>query len=285
MKAVLEKLTPGWGSSLSVMQLSMDRFEGPYHYHPELELTWIIRSRGKRYVGGNVSDYEPGDLVLLGSRVPHCWRSTGASEPGDAQAIVIQFLSDFAGSAFLELPEMRKIRNLFCKAAAGMVIKGSDRDEITSLILQCASAEGVSRLIGFIGILDLITNSKDYEEIDPLFAARIPSNFDTERFQKVLDYLIENYQVGVSLNAAAKIASLTPAAFCRYFKNVTRKTMVEMLNEFRINHARQLLRSSGKPVAEICFECGFGNVSYFNKTFKTLSGYTPMQYRNMFSDG
>ena len=76
----------------------------------------------------------------------------------------------------------------------------------------------------------------------------------------------------------------TPTAFCRYFKNVTRKTLVKIVTEFRINQACQLLRNSEKSVNEICFECGFGNISYFNKTFKAMTENTPLQYRNLFLD-
>jgi len=109
-----------------------------------------------------------------------------------------------------------------------------------------------------------------------------PSSAETERFQKVFSYLIENYQNEVSLKIVAGIANLTPTAFCRYFRNVTRKTLVEIVTEFRINQACQLLRTSEKSVNEICFECGFGNISYFNKTFKAVTEFTPLQYRNLF---
>ena len=282
MKAVFEQLTTRIENSISITDLNMTSFDGPYHYHPELEITWIRNSSGKRYVGGNVSDYKPDDVVLVGANVPHCWHSMNEAVHDNAQAIVIQFQPNFAGVGFLELPELIKIKSLFEKAIAGVLINGITKATIISQMRQFPAADGFNRLLQFLGMLDLIANSEETELIDHHFAGLTASPAETERFQKVFSYLIGHYQQEVSLKAAAKIANLTPTAFCRYFKHVTRKTLVEVVTEFRINQACQLLRNSEKPVNEICFECGFGNNSYFNKTFKAITEYTPLQYRNLF---
>ena len=282
MKAVFEQLTTRIENSISITDLNITSFDGPYHYHPELELTWIRTSSGKRYVGGNVSDYKPDDVVLVGANVPHCWHSMNEAVHDNAQAIVIQFQPNFAGRSFLELPELIKIKSLFEKAISGVLIKGRTKATIISKMRQFPAANGFSRLLQFLEILDLIANSEETELIDHHFAGLTASPAETERFQKVFSYLIGHYQQEVSLKSAAKIANLTPTAFCRYIKHVTRKTLVEIVTEFRINQACQLLRNSEKPVNEICFECGFGNNSYFNKTFKAITQYTPLQYRNLF---
>ena len=282
MKAFFEQLTTGIGSSLSVIGLDMDCFDGPYHFHPEMELTWIRKSSGKRFVSGNVSDYEPGDLVLVGANIPHCWQSRSESLHGNASAVVIQFYPDFAGQAFLELPELNKIQKLVEKANAGILIRGNTKAKIIAKLKHCIATVGIHRLLQFIEILDLIANSDEIELIDHQFEGLTASTAETERFQKVFSYLIENYRNEVSLKTVAGIANLTPTAFCRYFKKVTRKTLVEIVTEFRINQACQLLRNSEKSVNEICFECGFGNISYFHKTFKVINGYTPVLYRNLF---
>ena len=282
MKAFFEQLTTAIESSVSIIDLNLTCFDGPYHFHPELELTWIRKSSGKRYVGGNVSDYKPDDLVLVGANVPHCWRSANEITPDNAQAVVIQFHPNFAGGAFLELPELIKVKSLFEKAISGILIKGNTKAKIISKVKKCLATDGLYRLLQFLEILDLIANAKEIEPIDHHFGGLIASPAETERFQKVFSYLIGNYQQEVCLKTVAKIANLTPTAFCRYFKTVTRKTLVETVTEFRINHACQLLRNTEKSVNEICFECGFGNNSYFNKTFKAITDYTPLQYRNLF---
>jgi AraC-like DNA-binding protein len=282
MKAYLEQITTKSDCSIAVLNLNLSRFNGPYHFHPELELTWIRKSSGTRYLGGNVSEYEPGDLVLAGADVPHCWRSNDLPEAGSAQAIVIQFSAAFAGNAFLELPEMAKVKRLFEKAKAGILIKGGNKEKIISKMKQCVFKSGLDRLLTFIEILNLISGSSENELIDQQYTTVATSPFETDRFQKVFSYLIDNYHQEINLKTVAGLANLTPTAFCRYFKNVTRKTLIEILTEFRINQACELLRTTEKSVNEICFECGFGNISYFNKAFKAATAYTPLQYRSMF---
>ncbi|MBK7174956.1 MAG: AraC family transcriptional regulator [Bacteroidales bacterium] len=262
MKPSFEQLTKGIGSSISVTGLSLPGFEGPYHFHPEMELTWIQQGTGKRYVGSKVSEFEKDDLVLLGANIPHCWKTTGETPEGSARAMVIQFRQDFAGDAFLNLPELGKIQKLFEKAKAGILIKGKTRKQIITLLKALSGADSLQKLLKLLQILDLIASSDEIEVIDPLFAGLSPVSNEAERFHKVFSYLIDHYQQEISLQTIAGIANLTPTSFCRYFKEVTRKTLVEIVNELRINLACQLLRMSVKPVNEICFECGFGNISY-----------------------
>ncbi|MBK7030879.1 MAG: AraC family transcriptional regulator [Bacteroidales bacterium] len=282
MKPSFEQLTKGIGSSISVTGLSLPVFDGPYHFHPEMELTWIQQGTGKRYVGSKVSEFEKDDLVLLGTNIPHCWKTTGETPEGSARAMVIQFRQDFAGDAFLNLPELGKIQKLFEKAKAGILIKGKTRKQIITLLKALSGADSLQKLLKLLQILDLIACSDEIEVIDPLFAGLSPVSNEAERFHKVFSYLIDHYQQEISLQTIAGIANLTPTSFCRYFKLVTRKTLVEIVNELRINLACQLLRMSVKPVNEICFECGFGNISYFNHTFKRITGCNPLQYRRLY---
>jgi AraC-like DNA-binding protein len=282
MKPIYEQVTPRIESSLTVLQLNQDRFDTAYHFHPEIELTYIKSSIGKRYIGGKVTDYNPGDLVLLGSDLPHCWHSDDEPHKNHAQAIVIQFRKDFGGEAFLQLPESTKIRQLLEMAKAGLLISGSLKTVIGTKMEQMVSSEGFDRLLILLEILHLISNSGEITPIDRESGLFVGSATETVRFQKVFAYLIENYHQEISLKTISEIANLTPTAFCRYFKNVTRKTLVEVITEFRLNKASQLLRTTDKPVNEVCFACGFGNISYFNKTFKAITDYTPLQYRNLF---
>jgi AraC-like DNA-binding protein len=282
MRAIFEQVTPRIESSLSILQLDMAQFEAPYHYHPELELTYIRKSHGRRFVGGKVSDYEPGDLVLVGENIPHCWHSKNQSNTDKAQAIVIQFQKDFAGEKILELPESIRIRNLIENSKFGILITGNTRQKVIFKLEQCVASYGFYKLLIFMEILEIIATSDEIELIDNQSSGLTTSPAETERFQKIFGYLIENYTQVVTLKTVAEIANLTPTAFCRYFKNLTRKTLVEVVTEFRINQACLLLRITEKSVNEICFECGFGNISYFNKTFKTVQGKTPLKYRNLY---
>ena len=140
----------------------------------------------------------------------------------------------------------------------------------------------LQKLINLLEILEIIALSTETELIDAQFSSYALSAVDTERFQKVYAYIIDNYQQEISLDAISAIAYLTPTAFCRYFKKMTRKTLVDVVTEFRIKHTCQLLTSTEKSVSDICFESGFGNISYFNKEFKKATAYSPLSYRKLF---
>ena len=284
MKAVYELITHKPESSFSVRQFSLPSFDGPFHFHPEIELTFIENSCGTRYVGGKVSDYEPGDLVLLGKDIPHCWHSTtGQSDSVNPKSIVFHFRPDFLGETFLNLRELTMIRFLLEKANAGILIKGKTKDEVARRMLMCANSQGIYRILHLIEILQLIAESKDTEILDRQFQNFTASRTETERFQRVFSYIIENYRQQIKLSDVAGIACLTQTAFCRYFRKITNKTLTEVVNEYRIKYACQLLRVTEKQVSEICFECGFGNLSFFTKSFKSIVKKSPLTYRKSFN--
>ena len=282
MKVVFEQVASNIESAFLMLELNQASFEAPYHFHGELELTLILNSRGKRYVGGNVSEYQSGDLVLVGENLPHCWINEKNNDGSNHKAIVIQFQKNFAGDGLLNRPEFLAIQKLLEKSKSGLQIRGKTRRLIGSKISSLKKLQGFKRFVLFLEILNCIAESDEKEEIDPLFSESHLSFSETDRFRQVFEYLITNFHQEISLKVVAEIANLTPTAFCRYFKKHTHKTLVEFLVECRINDASILLRNTDKPVLEICYLCGFGNLSYFNKSFKKHIGNTPLQYRNHF---
>jgi len=282
MKAKFEQISPKPESSFTLLQLCQPHFALSYHFHPQFEITWIQKSSGKRYVGGNVTNYTEGDMVLVGSNTPHCWLSENDESDNSAQATVLQFSIDFLGDFFWEIPEMADVKDLLQKSNSGIQIMGQTRQQIIKLLESCATNHGFYKLIGLLEILQIIAVSNETTMIDTNFTKINNSFAESERFQHVFQYLIENYQHEIRLETIAEVAHLSPTAFCRFFKSATHKTMMEVITDFRINHACSLLSSSDMPVLDICFDCGFGNISYFNNRFKTLTGYTPLAYRKLF---
>lgn len=281
MKPSFEKVPSEAESSFQLLHLDQQSFDAAYHFHPEFELTFIRRSHGRRYIGSAVDSYGPGDLVLVGANTPHCWISEGEAGDHLAQATVIQFAKNFAGEQLLSFPEMRSIRNLLENTTGGILFRGADRDLIASKMEKCSQAVGVERLAAFLEVLGLAAAATSTESVDVLFPF-IPSAADTERISRVYACIVERYQQDLSIKEVANAVHLTPTAFCRYFKSVTRKTFIEAITEFRLNQARRLLTSTSLSVFEVCFESGFGNLSYFTKCFKKATGITPLQYRRKF---
>ena len=269
-------------SSIAFKQLNDSYFDAPYHFHSAYELTYIAKSEGKRFVGSSMIDFQAGDLVLLGPNLPHCWKNNGLGEEGSSKAVTIQFKEDFWGEAFFANPETEPIRLLLDKAKSGLQIKGKTRDRIAKEMGFLTNMPPFQRMLGLLDLLNTIAISTDFQVIDsePQQYALNPSDLD--RITKVYAYVIENYTQELHLETAAHFANMTETAFCRYFKKVTHKTFLDLVTEYRIKHACNLLANTEKQVTEVCFESGFGNISHFNKQFKLVTGHSPLSYRKIF---
>jgi AraC-like DNA-binding protein len=287
MRASLEHLSTEKNTTFQIKEIAQARFDAPYHFHPELELTLIISGTGKRFVGNQVADFGPGDLVLLGENVPHCWQNTRENllleeDPNGCQALVIHFPKTFLGPEFLQKNEFQGIRKLFDRASSGLSIVGLTQDRIAREMLLINELSPFPRLLSFLNILyELSIATADLHPIDASDRPYDLSQTDLERINKVYAYVIANYTQEVHLDEVAHLANMTETAFCRYFKKTTNKTFVELVTEFRIKHACQLLRNTSKTMVEICFESGFGNLSHFNKQFKEWMKVPPLQYRKL----
>jgi len=231
-------------------------------------------------VGRQVADFEEGDMVLLGSNLPHTWLSDEVEgNEFAAEQVVIQFKKEFLGQAFWEIPEMAAVNVLLEKAKYGIKVNGRTNDLVSKLMNQNPVPSPSHKLMHLLDILMHIAECDEYEAIDSDFMEFPLTTQDTERFRMVYSFLAENYRSDVALETIASVANLSPTSFCRFFKKISRLTFVEALTKFRVNHAANLLISSDKPVSEICFESGFNNISYFNKSFKTSLGVSPLLYR------
>ena len=278
-KATYEAIQPNTDSSFSVRRFEEAAFTAPYHYHPEHELTLIVRGSGQRFVGSHVADYGPGDLVLVGADVPHCWKSA-PGQPG-AVSVVVQFTPDFLGESFFAAPELAAVAQLLRRSGGG--VRFPNHKLLSNSLLRLgAEVTPFQRLLALLALLQQLAGAPDYEILSPqpLTGALPPA--ERARFHRVMAYLVEHFRAGVTLAGAAEAASLTPTAFCKYFKTLTRKTFIETVIEYRLQYATRQLAGTDKPVADICYDSGFGDVSYFNKTFKKHLHRSPLQYRQAF---
>jgi transcriptional regulator GlxA family with amidase domain len=161
-------------------------------------------------------------------------------------------------------------------------VQGPTQDRVARELMQLGDLAPFPRILAFLNILNQLSQGgSDVQIIESNDASYALSAVDLARINRVYAYVIANYTQEVHLDEVAHLANMTETAFCRYFKKVTKKTFVEMVTEFRIKHACELLRSSQLNMAEICFESGFGNLSHFNKQFKHYMNETPLQYRKL----
>ncbi len=278
MKAVFEQLNTEQSSSFIFRKFDVPKFDAPFHFHPEYELTLILKGEGQRYVGQQVNEFFTGDLVFLGANLPHCWVNQPI-ENENASAIVIQFGELFLGKGVLDLPEMQKVKAFLEKSKSGFEIVGQTKEILTEKIVALQHKTPLQKIAGLLEIFDILSISTEIITIDDFFFEHQYNQAETARFQKVFSYLIENFKEEITLEQIANIADLSPTSFCRYFKNITKKTFVEVLIEFRLQFACQLLNKTDLPIQQVAFESGFGDVPYFNKSFRKHKNLTPKEWR------
>ena len=283
MKIEKTKITPYLNSSISVISREESFFQSPFHSHPELELVYIKESHGKRIIGNSVTNFESGDMIFLGSDIPHVWLNDEMYYQGinnlKAKAIVVYFDKDLFGPIFYELKETQKINDLFNQAARGIAITGKTNELIAKKLEKLVKKKNFEIIIGLFEILSILSKSTELTFVNN--EAFTPANDQTknDRLSDVFEYVKKNYKDDISLLEIAKIANLTPTSFCRIFKLKTKKPFVEYLNEIRVSNACKLLIETDMGISEIAYECGYKTASNFNKLFKKLTGTTPKEYK------
>lgn len=284
IKASYEVLQPASGHSFLLRKFGKMAFDAPYHFHEEIELTYIVHGSGKRYVGNHMEDFSQGDLVLLGSNLPHCWKLDNDDPQNEhASAIVIQFNSNFLGEEFFNKAELLGIRKMFQKSGSGMSFNAGTRSSIDHKLEHLAAEKNnFKMLVSLLEILQRLAVSDEYALLDQQRSVAEQSPSEQERINPIFAYLVENFRGQVTLNEAAGIANMTPNAFCKYFKRITRKTFMETVIEYRLNYATQQLIQTDRPISDISFESGFGDVSHFYKMFKHKMHQSPLNYRKNF---
>ena len=285
MKPILVSEHRDLGTSIHFDGDEYDYFYNPWHYHPDLELTLIIKSYGQRRIGDNIENFGPGDLVLVGSNLPHVWKNDEIFFVGKAsdkaQAIVVKFLPDFAGTGFFQLNEMAAINRLLSeKAPFGIKLLGNLKKKVREIMQNLLQMDEAERFIWLLMILDMISKSQEYKLLASI-SYRNEKTSNLKRINKVLDYIMEHYQDELTLEMVAEQISMNKNAFCRFFKSATRKSLFTMLSEVRIAKACQLLSETDMNILQICFSCGYNNISSFNKAFRKYKGTSPLQYRSL----
>lgn len=285
MKALIETLSSSLLKSFLVRSFEEKNFKAPYHFHPEFELTLILSGSGKRYVGSKMNDFYPGDFVLLGSNLPHCWKSENSKTSKKPSSIVVQFKKEFLGEDFFEKPEMVKILQLLKKSNSGIRFIGNStlfQYKMQELLQEQSSFK---RVILLLDLLHLLSLSKKRELLEKQNSSSIIiSTGEQQRLHVVMAYIVEHFTEEVSLKKAAAIANMTPPAFCKYFKRITRKTFIEAVTEYRVDYAAQQLINTAHSISQISFDSGFNDLSHFHKTFKATMQLSPLCYRNEFME-
>ncbi|WP_294215868.1 AraC family transcriptional regulator [uncultured Chryseobacterium sp.] len=278
-----EAIKPNIGSSFTSLKfLTNENIKSHvWHYHPEVELIYVCKGSGKRQIGSNISYFSDGDLVLIGSNLPHCGLTN--ENTNNEYEMVIQFKPDFLGEAIWETPEMQRIVSLLEKSKAGIVFGDDIKKEVGKKILEMHESSSLDRLIRFLGILDELAFTQDCRILNAGKYYLQTQVEDNDRINVIFNYVKDHFREQMTLEEIADLANMKVPSFCRYFKKITNKTFTQFVNEYRITHSLKLLAEQPLSITEVCFESGFNNFSYFNKTFKEYVKKSPSQYRKEFN--
>ncbi len=285
MQAVLERLPLNAEESFVVKFFDYHYYPTPWHFHPEYELVLVTESTGKRFIGDNIQDFKPGNLALIGSNLPHLYRNDfHYYEPKNklrAKSIVVHFLEHSFGENFLTIPETHNIKRMLMKSLRGMDILGKTNSSVSKKMHQLCELHGFSRWLLLLDILNELSSTRDFRYISN---ERVEGQNETEthRINLIFDFVLNNYHTEIRVEEAAAMVNLAVNSFSRFFSQRTRKTFTQFVNEVRLGQACKLLIANKMNISEICFACGFNNLSNFNRQFKRVYSVNPLEYRKQY---
>ena len=253
-----------------------------WHFHPEIELVYVNKGKGKRHIGNHISYFNNSQLVLIGSNLPHIGYIDRLTTNGSET--LIQFLPDFLGKDFFKIPEMAAIATLFERAKKGVRFNLEIKQRIGAKIEKLIDLEGANRITSFIEILNDLATTNDYTLLNANGFAFEAISQDSNKIEIIYSHINDNFKEHITLDEVSNLVSMTVPAFCRYFKKSTGKTFTKLVNEYRVVHATKLLAESNMSITNISFECGFNNFSHFNKLFKEFTGKSASIYRSEMKD-
>ena len=285
MKPILEHLPLDAEESFVAKYFDYSYYPTPWHFHPEYEIVLVTESTGKRFIGDKITDFQPGDLAFIGPFLPHLYRNDAeyyeTKSALRAKSIVIHFLERTFGDHFLSIPETKKIQTLFAKSARGLHIVGETNRIVSGKLVEILQLTGFSRWLKLLEILNILAESSEYHLISS-HAVNGQSELESDRLNRVMEYVINHFREEIYIADVANLVNMTESSFSRYFRQRTRKTFASFVTEIRLNHASKLLIENTMNVSEICFKCGFNNLSNFNRQFQKVYGINPLTYRKQY---
>jgi AraC-like DNA-binding protein len=285
MKELLEqiKLNPDESYYIGIFQDHID--QSRWHYHQEYELSFITEGSGRRIVGDSVEEFHPGDLIFIGPRIPHVWFSEipllNQHSGRTLESVYLLFNQDILPDEITTLPEFIHVNRAMQLSERGIRITDDTLNQVSMIMLQLPYLSGLKRLMLFYEIMDIIGRSHSFQFLASKSYVRSKFEASNIRVKSIHEFLMLNYREEINLEEIAGIVHMAPASACRFFKSSTGLTIFEYLNKIKIDYACKLLLNTDMNVVDISYDCGFNNLSHFNKQFRKFIGKTPTQFRKL----
>jgi AraC-like DNA-binding protein len=254
-----------------------------WHFHPEYELNLITNTSGRFYVGDHTGTFEPGQLVMMGPNLPHNWISElPDGQPVAKRCVVLQFSGKSIMGGIEAFPELAPLERLLADSLRGILFSPTTARIATPLMTDLLQASGFQRVYKLLALLEVLSQAKDSTLLaSPAFRVD-PEQYQSSTINQVLAYLAAHLDEKLTESDLARYAGMQTSAFSRFFRRHTDVPFVQYLNRLRINRASELLISSDIPITDICYSCGFNNVSNFNRQFLEQKSMPPSRFRRYY---
>ena len=285
-KTILREITPLTNSDcFTIFTRVKSEFDFPLHYHEELELNFIMNAKGaKRVVGDHITEIDDLELVLVGSNLPHVWQ-THKCRSKEIKEITIQFHKDLFDEKFLKRNQMIFIRNLLEMSAKGILFSKQTIRQITPRLMALSQKQGFDSVLELISILHDLSISRNMHTLSNATFNNTELSHNSRRIDKAFEYMNQNFHKNITLTEVSKLVNMTNVSFSRFFKARTGITFMNSLLEVRLGNASRLLIDTTQSVAEVAYNCGFNNISNFNRLFRKKKSCTPKEFRENYSTG
>jgi AraC-like DNA-binding protein len=283
---ILREITPLTQSDcFTIFSRVKTEFDFPMHCHEELELNFIMNAKGaKRIVGDHIDEIDDLELVLVGSNLPHVWQ-THKCKDKEIREITIQFHKDLFDDKFLRRNQLSFIRNMLEKSARGILFSRQTIEQIKPRLILLNQKQGFDSVLELLSILHDLSISRNMHTLSDATFSNAELSYNSRRIERSIEYMNQNFQKPITLTEVAKLANMTDVSFSRFFRSRTGITFMDSLLEMRLGHASRLLIDTTQSVAEVAYNCGFNNISNFNRLFKKKKGCTPKEFRESYSYG
>ncbi|MES2829870.1 MAG: AraC family transcriptional regulator [Bacteroidota bacterium] len=286
MKVAVHKSEIPQTQMFVVKELEDKHFDPVWHAHTEYQLFVVLKGTGTRFIGDSIKSFGAGELVFTGADLPHLWRSdeTYFKKDGllEIQGIVIYLKENFLGNDMMDKEEMVQLKKLFKRAARGLEFSGTEREKVIKMMKELLQLTGLESLIHLLRILLSLSQSKEYQYISQTAYSGPFKENETDRMNKVYEYVLKNFRKKIILPDLAAKLYMTPTSFSRYFTIRNNKTFSRFIAEIRVKHACKLLTETDLPISSISYDCGFNTLSNFNKQFKEITLKKPSEYKDEF---
>ncbi|QQT25685.1 AraC family transcriptional regulator [Sphingobacterium spiritivorum] len=265
-------------------------FSTDFHFHEECQLVYLVESEGRVMIGDSIDDFGRDELIFIGSNLPHVWHNNNEYFNSDITGLRAKSASLFLHpdkilEIFKEPSSIQKLKQFFQRGKRGVKFGSETKKEVKVLLLKMVQVnDEFKRMMLLLEILNLICHCSDFQLLSSPGYANSFQLKDNDRIDKILRYVFDNFSNEISLDQAAELINMNKQAFCRYFKKRTQKTFVTFINEVRVGHACKLMKTNDLRVGELAYSCGFKSLTNFTKSFKSIKGITPKEYKKLLTD-